>query len=332
LLIKKNFTDHNKKCAFYLRNQTANTRGYQSQSATLYLTVRITMFSHHKFSHIWKDWDLFISSTSFSILRRIGWDIDPISPATKDFIAVKTPTVLFSSLLIYILIIGIGYAHIKRTRNNLLNNKDPTYLRFFVVLHNIFLILLSLYMCFGCIFEAIKNKYYIWGNQYREEELKLAKYIYIFYVSKIYEFVDTFIMLLKGNIKQISFLHVYHHSTISFIWWMITRKAPGGDAYFSAALNSWVHVCMYTYYLSATLIGKNKLIRDKYLWWGKYLTQLQILQFVLNLLQALYCSAFSPYPKWISKLLFFYMLSLLLLFGHFYYIKHIALKSNKKRS
>ena len=35
-------------------------------------------------------------------------------------------------------------------------------------------------------------------------------------------------------------LHVYHHATISFIWWMITYTAPGGDAYFSAALNSFV--------------------------------------------------------------------------------------------
>ena len=79
-------------------------------------------------------------------------------------------------------------------------------------------------------------------------------------------------------------LHVYHHATISFIWWMITYTAPGGDAYFSAALNSfvvrtasgtpcsrlahhrlltcllprpWQHVLMYTYYLMAILLGKD---------------------------------------------------------------------------
>jgi hypothetical protein len=77
----------------------------------------------------------------------------------------------------------------------------------------------------------------------------LHRYAWVFYVSKIYEFLDTFIMLLKNNLKQVSFLHVYHHATISFMWWMIAHRAPGGDAYFSAALNSWVHVCMYTYYL-----------------------------------------------------------------------------------
>lgn len=43
-------------------------------------------------------------------------------------------------------------------------------------------------------------------------------------------------------LEQVSVLHVYHHATISFIWWMITYTAPGGDAYFSAALNSFV-VC-----------------------------------------------------------------------------------------
>lgn len=65
-------------------------------------------------------------------------------------------------------------------------------------------------------------------------------FIYIFYISKLYEFLDTAIMLLKGNLQQVSILHVYHHATISFIWWMITHTAPGGDAYFSAALNSFV--------------------------------------------------------------------------------------------
>ena len=34
----------------------------------------------------------FVSSNIFFIVRSIGWDVDPISPATEDFIAVKSPT------------------------------------------------------------------------------------------------------------------------------------------------------------------------------------------------------------------------------------------------
>ena len=105
---------------------------------------------------------------------------------------------------------------------------------------------------------------------------------------------------------------------------MIAHRAPGGDAYFSAALNSWVHVCMYTYYLVAVLIGKDEKKRKRYLWWGRYLTQMQMAQFALNLCQSVYTSMYSPYPKFISHILFVYMISLLGLFGHFYWQKHIA--------
>lgn len=66
--------------------------------------------------------------------------------------------------------------------------------------------------------------------------------MWVFYVSKLYEFLDTAIMLLKGNLQQVSFLHVYHHFSIASIWWLIAYSAPGGDAWYSVMLNSLVHV------------------------------------------------------------------------------------------
>src|SRR5947209_12697367 len=66
----------------------------------------------------------------------------------------------------------------------------------------------------------------------------MAKYIWLFYVSKTFEFMDTFIMVLKKNNHQISFLHVYHHFSIFMIWWFVTFTVPNGESYFSAALNS----------------------------------------------------------------------------------------------
>ena len=39
--------------------------------------------------------------------------------------------------------------------------------------------------------------------------------------------------------------HVYHHSTVVFpCWWAAVNFAPGGDVYFTCALNSFVHVLM----------------------------------------------------------------------------------------
>jgi hypothetical protein len=36
-------------------------------------------------------------------------------------------------------------------------------------------------------------------------------------------------MVLKRNVRQITFLHVYHHSSIALIWWIIAYHAPGGE-------------------------------------------------------------------------------------------------------
>ena len=48
-------------------------------------------------------------------------------------------------------------------------------------------------------------------------------------------------------------------------------------------------------------------------------------------LQAAYCWMINPiYNVFLSKLLFFYMMTLLALFGNFYIQKHISSKSKRK--
>lgn len=49
----------------------------------------------------------------------------------------------------------------------------------------------------------------------------------------------------------------------------------------------------------------------------------QMFQFVTMMAQAAFCWRFSPYPKPLSKLLFFYMQTLLALFAHFYVQKYL---------
>jgi elongation of very long chain fatty acids protein 4 len=276
-----------------------------------------------------QSWDSFVTQYTFKFLKYLHWEVDPLSKLTGSWFAVESPTFLISCILLYLVVV-LGSCYCNNDSHGKKTKEDPFVVRALVIFHNLFLVILSLYMCFGCILEAKRNSFKIWGNPYDPGHEKLAHYIYIFYISKIYEFLDTFIMIIKKNFKQVSFLHVYHHVTISFIWWMITRRAPGGDAYFSAALNSWVHVCMYSYYLLAVMVGKSEKARKKYLWWGRYLTQMQMLQFLCNLFQAIYCRVYSPYPRFISDLLLIYMLTLLALFGRFYYSKHI--KPTRKKN
>ena len=199
-------------------------------------------------------------------------------------------------------------------------------LRTFSILHNLFLILLSLYMGVEITRQAVINNFGLFGNgvDTSAKGVGLANVLWVFFVSKIPEFVDTWIMVMKKNDRQISFLHLYHHSTIFMIWWAIVYYAPGGDSYLSAAMNSFVHVLMYSYYF-LNAIG----VKD--VPWKKYITQIQMFQFLVNLIHGLYDSIVDipGYPKWSAQLIVVYMVTLLFLFGNFY-VKNMSARRSQK--
>ncbi|KAG2467049.1 ELOV5 protein, partial [Polypterus senegalus] len=86
------------------------------------------------------------------------------------------------------------------------------------------------------------------------------------------------------------------------------------SAYFGATLNSFIHVLMYSYYgLSAVPAMR------PYLWWKKYITQGQLVQFVLTVIQTS-CAVLWPcgFPMGWLYFQICYMLSLIVLFSNFY--------------
>lgn len=95
--------------------------------------------------------------------------------------------------------------------------------------------------------------------------------VWIHYMDKYLEFFDTFFMVLRGRMDQVSFLHIYHHISIAWAWWFAIKNFPAGDAYFGALLNSWIHVMMYSYYALSLLKFPCP--------WKRYITQAQLLQF-----------------------------------------------------
>lgn len=44
--------------------------------------------------------------------------------------------------------------------------------------------------------------------------------LYIFYLSKIWDFWDTIFIVIGKKWNQLSFLHVYHHTTIFLFYWL----------------------------------------------------------------------------------------------------------------
>jgi elongation of very long chain fatty acids protein 4 len=268
---------------------------------------------------MWALWDDFCSRGVFGALSYLGFDAAPAT-ATKDLLFVSSPTPLVTCVLAYLAIVGAGLLFDSKTK------RDTPGIRAFVQWHNIFLIGLSGCMSTTAVVEAVRNGFWLWGNDYDPAQTALATIVYVFFLSKIYEFVDTFIMLAKGNVRQVSFLHVYHHVTVTMLMWLITYAAPGGDAYYSVVLNSLVHVVMYTYYLLANVVGADPVARKKYLWWSPYLTRFQMAQFVSMMLHSCYLLATGTYVAFIAKVQLGYMVTLFALFANFYLRKHCARK------
>jgi len=93
---------------------------------------------------------------------------------------------------------------------------------------------------------------------------------FIFYLSKYYEFIDSYLLVLKK--KPLIFLHVFHHFVMPYVCWAGLEGKWCMALWTSSFWNSFVHIWMY-YYYSVSTLGYSP-------WWRQYLTGLQIYQFV----------------------------------------------------
>jgi elongation of very long chain fatty acids protein 4 len=139
-----------------------------------------------------------------------------------------------------------------------------------MVLYNVSQVALNAWMVWRFV-DAVVNKNHPFIGDIYSTSAGASYAIWVHYCDKYLEFFDTYFMVLRGRMDQVSFLHVYHHFSIAWAWWAAIKLFPGGDSYFGALLNSWIHVLMYAYYALALL----KIPCP----WKKYLTQAQLLQF-----------------------------------------------------
>jgi len=118
---------------------------------------------------------------------------------------------------------------------------------------------------------------------------RLEFYYMINYYMKYFELADTCILAFKK--KPLAFLHVFHHSATAFLCY-IHLEGRTSFSWFAMVINLTVHILMYYYYF-ATAGGAK-------LWWKKYLTTMQITQFIVDLAVGTFCIyqhfAYQYYP------------------------------------
>uniref|UniRef100_A0A6U1Q8V8 Elongation of fatty acids protein n=1 Tax=Fibrocapsa japonica TaxID=94617 RepID=A0A6U1Q8V8_9STRA len=180
-------------------------------------------------------------------------------------------------------------------------------------LYNIVQVMLCSYMAIEAGMVAFRQGYTCLPCEpFNAKNPPVAEVLYIFYLSKILDFMDTFFIIIGKKWKQLSFLHVYHHTSIFLFYWLNINVGYDGDVYLTIVLNGFIHTVMYTYYFVS--------LHTKDIWWKSSLTMCQMIQFVTMNAQAGYLllTGCKSYPPRIVLSYLVYILSLLVLFANFF--------------
>jgi hypothetical protein len=137
--------------------------------------------------------------------------------------------------------------------------------------------------------------------------------VQLYYIAKYLDWVDTLIIVMKKSRRQLSWLHCAHHMIMPWICHLVFAHFPQAMILYTyqTAMNSWVHVMMYGYYLMNPMypaIARYKLL----------LTEFQLFQFWSCVVVALW-STMKPDFSWFGFGGYMAMSTLMIqMFGTFY--------------
>jgi GNS1/SUR4 family len=161
-----------------------------------------------------------------------------------------------------VMTIAFIYAYLSKDMTKFIRDKilgiqkNNISLRIAVAIHNFLLFVFSGVVAYRS-WSIVLNQYYTNGfyNTYCDVDHALWKELgplcIAFYISKFYEFVDSWILVLKH--KEVSFLQVYHHTGIVLVMYGGVASHAAAWLQFVVTLNSAIHTVMYLYFFVKTI-------------------------------------------------------------------------------
>mmetsp|Transcript_15445 Transcript_15445/g.35281 ORF Transcript_15445/g.35281 Transcript_15445/m.35281 type:complete len:283 (+) Transcript_15445:108-956(+) len=160
----------------------------------------------------------------------------------------------------------------------------------------------------------------VWVNcileqKFLEPRADVEWWVFVYFCVKICDFGDTAFIVLEKRTRQLSLLHVWHHSSIvPLIAYFLSLGWGGGCMSILPLLNSMVHVVMYAHYLVTSLATFQSM------WWKPWITRLQISQhtILIALMACCYASGAVDWPWPVTLVSIMWGMSILGLFVRFY--------------
>ncbi|CAH1401414.1 unnamed protein product [Nezara viridula] len=187
---------------------------------------------------------------------------------------------VFITMMLYILLVKVFGPMIMRKRK-------PFSLKIIMMAYNLSQVLLNFYLLHKAILYWHSWIPKFWNHVCNpisetmgfteENKMTYMQMMYYFYLTKLVDLLDTVFFVLRKKQSQVTFLHIFHHTSMVFNMWVSLIYLREEVISIFGIMNGTVHVIMYMYYFLAAF-GPGI---QKYLWWKKYLTKLQLVQFVI---------------------------------------------------
>jgi elongation of very long chain fatty acids protein 4 len=237
--------------------------------------------------------------------RTIGWPLVDFYPALG--------AAAFYCVLVFVLPRVLRSPAAKPARKSA-GDEETNDLRSIRLVYNGLMSLFNLYLVIEMARQAALTSWF-GAITPGEQGMGMVQVLYLYYLSKAVEWIDTIIMIVRGAHRQLTFLHVYHHVGTFLVWRFQLAYYPGGETYPPALLNSLVHVVMYYYYFQST--------RGIQPWWKMYLTRLQISQLFSFVILGLFATfTANPKHRYVGAISGFFAFTLLVLFFRFYFASY----------
>lgn len=238
-------------------------------------------------------------------------------PRTEHLFMMSNPLPTFIITVFYALIVCYG--------PKIMKDREPFKLTNILIVYNFAITILSGYLVYeflmsGWLFEySLRCQPVDYSNS--PSAIRMVNTCWVFFMTKFVELLDTVFFILRKKNNQLSFLHVFHHGCLPLNCWFALKYVAGGFGTFGCLLNSFIHFVMYFYYFLSAFGPKFQ----KYLWWKKYLTAMQMIQFITMILhgsQLLYIECNFPI-EW-AYMASSYVILFLFLFANFYVQEYIV--------
>lgn len=125
--------------------------------------------------------------------------------------------------VIPVILITVGYLlSIPYGKRWMRNRRNPFDIRLPMVIYNILAIVVNAYVVYLSFKTTMSKHYRIYcqGVMHDQEDMHLASAVWWYYISKAFEFWDTWFFILSKKFTHISVLHVFHHATMFPLWYL----------------------------------------------------------------------------------------------------------------